>query len=92
MFGSGHSSLVAYPPHSTCRTFSRGWRLLKWVGGPMRPDIWNVVIRLQHEAPTGDRPPRRVILRNNAGLKTEGHAASVAAGCWTVSSSARTRR
>jgi hypothetical protein len=66
----------------TCRTFFCGWRLLKWVREPLRPDLSGVLVRLQYEKPTATEPSRQGVvftLLNGAALKAEGLAESVAA-------------
>lgn len=69
-------------PH-TCRTYYCGWRLLKWVRTTMRPDVSNVLVRLQHESKNStSKHPFGVIftLLNRSALKAEGLAESIAAG------------
>ena len=66
----------------TCRTFHCGWRRLKWIREPLRPDTSGVLIRFQYEKPVGDEPPVLGIiltLLTNAALKAEGLAETVAA-------------
>jgi hypothetical protein len=65
-----------------CRTFYCGWRLLKWVKEPLRPDLSGVLVRLQNEKPVDGQPARHGVvftLLNSAALKAEGLAESVAA-------------
>lgn len=60
----------------TCRKFECGWRLLKWVKIGLRPDRSGVLIRFQ----AGDEGIGMIItLLNNAALKAEGLAETVAA-------------
>ncbi len=67
-------------PH-TCRSFNCGWRLLKWVREPLRPDRSGVLIRLHGEiADDGTRKLGiAVILMTRASLKAEGLAETIAA-------------
>jgi hypothetical protein len=65
-----------------CRTFYCGWRLLKWVNEPLRPDVSGVLVRLQKEVPVDGQPTRYGVeftLLNSAALKADGLAESVAA-------------
>ena len=71
-----------YPTRpQTCRSFNCGWRLLKWVREPLRPDRSGVLIRLHGEiAEDGTRQLGiAVILMNRAALKAEGLAETIAA-------------
>lgn len=73
--------IYATRPH-TCRTFFCGWRRLKWIREPLRPDKSGVLVRLHGEvsAKTGARRMGVMFtLLNNASLKAEGLAESVAA-------------
>jgi hypothetical protein len=66
-------------PH-TCRTFFCGWRLLKWVREPLRPDGSGVLVRLHEKSVGGDTEESVVfMLLNRAALKAEGLAESIAA-------------
>ncbi|HSU04584.1 MAG TPA: hypothetical protein VLI93_03350 [Acetobacteraceae bacterium] len=77
------NSCGIYPtrPH-TCRTFFCGWRRLKWVREPLRPDKSSVLIRLHGEV-SSENGSRHLgvmfTLLNSAALKAEGLAESVAA-------------
>src|SRR5579871_1252760 len=47
-------SCAIYPTRpDTCRTFFCGWRLLKWIRAPLRPDQSGVLVQIQIEASTG---------------------------------------
>jgi len=73
--------IYATRPH-TCRTFHCGWRRLKWVRAPLRPDRSGVLVQLQGEISTAKGTKRLGVaftLLNRAGLKAEGLAESVAA-------------
>jgi Fe-S-cluster containining protein len=66
----------------TCRTFFCGWRYLKWIREPLRPDTSDVLFRLHYDKP--DAAGQRqlgvmVTLLSNAALKAEGLAETVAA-------------
>ncbi|MBW4093852.1 MAG: hypothetical protein HIU82_22580, partial [Proteobacteria bacterium] len=66
----------------TCRVFHCGWRSLKWVREPLRPDRSGVLVQLQGEiSPTDGAKQLGVTftLLNRAALKAEGLAESVAA-------------
>lgn len=67
----------------SCRSFFCGWRLLKWVREPMRPDRSHVLIQLQREKPRGSFGVVIQMLDSSA-LQAEGLletvAAAVAAG------------
>jgi Fe-S-cluster containining protein len=66
----------------TCRTFFCGWRRLKWIRETLRPDISGVLVRLQYEVSSATNTQRLGVaftLLNNASLKAEGLAESVAA-------------
>ena len=66
----------------TCRTFYCGWRSLKWIREPLRPDTSGVLVRMQY-GKTDDNPTSRLgvvfSLLTSASLKAEGLAESVAA-------------
>ncbi len=65
-----------------CRTFYCGWRRLKWVREPLRPDRAGVLIRLHGEVSRKDGSRRlgvMISLLNRAALKAEGLAETVAA-------------
>jgi hypothetical protein len=65
-----------------CRTFFCGWRLLKWVPEPLRPDRSGVLIRLHGERlrqTGGHKLGIIVTLLTNAAIKSEGLAETVAA-------------
>lgn len=67
---------------ATCQTFFCGWRWLKWVREPLRPDTSGVLVRLHNEvsSATGERRMGVIFtLLTNAALKAEGLAESVAA-------------
>ena len=71
-----------YPTRpDTCRTFNCGWRLLKWVREPLRPDRSGVLIRLHGEiSEDGKRQLGiAVILMTRASLKADGLAETIAA-------------
>ncbi len=73
--------IYATRPH-TCRVFFCGWRRLKWIRESLRPDKSGVLVRLHGEvsAKTGARRMGVMFtLLNNASLKAEGLAESVAA-------------
>lgn len=67
---------------NTCREFHCGWRKLKWVREPLRPDKSGVLVRLHYSVAEPGQPPVLGVvftfLTNNA-LKAEGLAESVAA-------------
>lgn len=66
----------------TCRAFNCGWRLLKWVRQPLRPDVSGVLVRLHREV-TAANPAGRLgivlTLLNRTALKADGLAETVAA-------------
>jgi hypothetical protein len=67
-------------PH-TCRTFFCGWRRLKWIRETLRPDRSGVLVRLHVENKDGAQNLGVVFtLINNAALKADGLAETVAAG------------
>jgi hypothetical protein len=77
------NSCAIYPsrPH-TCREFNCGWRLLKWVQPPLRPDRSGVLVRLHYEVSAVTKTPTLGViftLLNRASLKAEGLAESIAA-------------
>jgi hypothetical protein len=62
----------------TCRLYFCGWKILKWIKEPMRPDRSGVLVRLRSDA-TG-RPTAVVFTLLTAGsVRAEGLAESVAA-------------
>ena len=65
----------------TCRTFNCGWRTLKWIRETLRPDGSGVLVQLHNEVSTatGTRMGVAVTLLNNAALKAEGLAETLAA-------------
>ena len=66
----------------TCRTFYCGWRRLKWVRAPLRPDLSDVLIQLHWETSQKDGSKRlgvAVTLLHRRGLKAEGLAETLAA-------------
>ena len=66
----------------TCRTFYCGWRRLKWVRAPLRPDLSDVLIQLHWEASRQNGPKRlgvAVTLLHRRALKAEGLAETLAA-------------
>ncbi|HLY54887.1 MAG TPA: hypothetical protein VKS60_04985 [Stellaceae bacterium] len=66
----------------TCREFYCGWRQLKWIREPLRPDTSGVLVRLHWEDGEPDEKRRLGViftLLNRASLKAEGLAESVAA-------------
>lgn len=67
-------------PH-TCRTFFCGWRQLKWVREPLRPDTSGVLVQLAGETASDGTKQLGVaiVLLNRAALKAEGLAETVAA-------------
>lgn len=65
-----------------CRSFYCGWRFLKWIREPLRPDRSGVLVRLHGEAPDSQGGARIGVvftLLNGAALKADGLAESVAA-------------
>jgi len=77
------NSCGIYPtrPH-TCRTFYCGWRRLKWIREPLRPDRSGVLVRLHGFISKTDGTKHLGVeftLLNAAALKAEGLAESVAA-------------
>ena len=67
---------------NTCRTFHCGWRRLKFVREPLRPDRSGVLVQLHGEISQADGTKRLGVaftLLNRAALKAEGLAESVAA-------------
>jgi len=73
-------SIYATRPH-TCRTFYCGWRQLKWVREPLRPDRSGVLVKLVGKIePDGtERLEVSITLLNRGALKAEGLAETVAA-------------
>ncbi len=68
-------------PH-TCRAFYCGWRRLKWIREPLKPDRSGVLVRLHGEISKTDGTKRLGVeftLLNAAALKAEGLAESIAA-------------
>jgi hypothetical protein len=66
----------------TCSDFNCGWRQLKWVKQPLRPDLSGVLIRQQYEVAKDGKTAELgiiVTLLTNASLKAEGLAETVAA-------------
>ena len=61
-----------------CRSFFCGWRMLKWVKEPLRPDRSGVLIRLQVEKASGKLGVVFTLL-TRAAAKAEGLAESIAA-------------
>jgi hypothetical protein len=73
--------IYATRPH-TCRSFYCGWRRLKWIREPLRPDRSGVLVRLHGEISTTEGATRLGVaftLLNDAALDAEGLAESVAA-------------
>ena len=67
---------------TTCSTFYCGWRTLKWIREPLRPDTSQVLVRMRYlvSAETGAAQGGVIFtFLSNAGLKAEGLAESVAA-------------
>lgn len=67
---------------NTCRQFNCGWRLLRFVREPLRPDRSGVLFRMHMEksSTTGAETMGVIVtLLNSASLKAEGLAESVAA-------------
>jgi hypothetical protein len=62
----------------TCRTFFCGWRMLKWVKEPLRPDRSGVLIRLQVDRRSG-KLGVAITLLTRAAARAEGLAETVAA-------------
>jgi hypothetical protein len=66
----------------TCRDFYCGWRTLKWIKEPLRPDRSGVLAQLHVE--TGkdgvNRVGVKITLLNATALKAEGLAETIAAG------------
>ena len=66
----------------TCRSFFCGWRQLKWVREGLRPDRSGVLVRIHGAVSAADGGARLgvvITLLNNAALKAEGLAETVAA-------------
>jgi hypothetical protein len=66
----------------TCRTFHCGWRYLKWIREPLRPDQSDVLVRLRGEISKVDGTRHlgvEFMLLSAAALKADGLAESVAA-------------
>ncbi len=67
----------------TCRTFFCGFRYLKWVKDTLRPDMSDVLVRMQQEKP-GSAYTAKIgvvfMLLSPAALKAEGLLESIAAG------------
>ncbi len=66
----------------TCRAFHCGWRLLKWVREPLRPDRSGVLVQLQGEIEPTDGAKHLGVtftLLTRAALQADGLAESVAA-------------
>lgn len=66
----------------TCRSFQCGWRLLKWVREPLRPDRSGVLVQVHGGKPEPGEAPRLGVvftLLNKAALKADGLAETVAA-------------
>ncbi|HYZ63897.1 MAG TPA: YkgJ family cysteine cluster protein [Acetobacteraceae bacterium] len=77
------NSCAIYPTRpQTCREFNCGWRLLKWVKQPLRPDRSGVLIRLHSTVSRTTGESRMGViftLLNRSSLKAEGLAETVAA-------------
>ncbi len=68
--------IYATRPH-TCRAFYCGWRRLKWIREPLKPDRSGVLVRLHGEISKTDGTKRLGVeftLLNAAALKAEGLA------------------
>jgi hypothetical protein len=77
-----HSCGIYATRPQACRAFYCGWRRLKWVREPLRPDRSGVLIRLHGEISRKDGSRRlgvMITLLNRAALKAEGLAETVAA-------------
>ena len=77
-----HSCAIYDRRPAMCREFYCGWRELKWVRDTLRPDVSDVLVRLQFEKPRGDAPPRLGVvfsLLTARALKADGLAETVAA-------------
>ncbi len=72
--------IYATRPH-TCRTFYCGWRRLKWIREPLRPDRSGVLVRLHGEinADGAERLGVEFTLLTSAALRADGLAESIAA-------------
>jgi hypothetical protein len=67
----------------TCRTFFCGWRMLKWVRAPLRPDTSGVLVRLHKEISKSTGAETlgiAITLLTGAALKADGLAETVSAG------------
>ncbi len=77
-----HSCAIYERRPKTCKDFYCGWRTLKWVRQPLRPDVSDVLVRLQFEKPQGEPPPQLGVvftLLTARALKADGLAETVAA-------------
>lgn len=65
----------------TCRDFNCGWRRLKWVREPLRPDTSGVLVRLQEELTDTGATSLGIIvtLLTQSALRAEGLAETIAA-------------
>ena len=76
------SSCAIYPSRpQTCRSFNCGWRQLKWIREPLRPDRSGVLVRL-HGSRSSDGTERMGVifmLLSRAALKADGLAETIAA-------------
>ena len=65
-----------------CRTFFCGWRTFKWIRDSLRPDTSGVLVRTQYTVTAAEKTPVPGVIftfLNNAALKAEGLAETVAA-------------
>jgi hypothetical protein len=65
-----------------CRTFFCGWRSLKWIREPLRPDLSGVLIRRQFTVMANQKTPVEGViftLLTHAALKAEGLAETIGA-------------
>jgi hypothetical protein len=77
-----HSCAIYETRPNTCRTFFCGWRTLKWIREPLRPDQSGVLVRIRVSVSADSKTAKPgvifTLLRSSA-LKAEGLAESVAA-------------
>jgi hypothetical protein len=81
-----HGCAIYETRPQTCRTYFCGWRRLRWVRETLRPDVSDVLVRLNHEVSADGRQTLGIALTllSNAALKAEGLAETVAAAVFAA--------